>query len=83
MANRVVFDENGEIISVIDEDEKIEQMLAVETDPYWKSSVPKSERKHKKPARIAWSKAKIAILIIASLFILGCLYYIVMQLVNV
>lgn len=82
MANRVVFDENGEIISVIDEDERIEQMMAVEKDPYWKSAIPKTERKHKKPAKITWSAGKIAILAVAGLFIIGCLYYIVAQLVN-
>lgn len=82
MAKRAVFNDKGELIGSLDEAEKVEAIQAIENDPYWKSPIPKSERKHKRPARINWSGGRIAIVAVAILAILGCFYYIIMELMS-
>lgn len=82
MARRAMFNDKGEIIGEYDESERIEAIQEVENDPYWKSRVPHSERKHKRPARINWSGGKVAIVAVTGIVILGLLYYIVIQMME-
>lgn len=82
MTKRFIFDEDGNIKDVIEESAQVVDIREVYEDPYWKSKVPKSERKHKKPSKVEWTKGRIAIMIVAVLAILGSLYYIALQLVD-
>lgn len=80
MAKRAIFNKKGELIGEYDEDERIEAIQEIESDPYWNSEIPRSERKHKRPSRIDWSPARIAVVAVCGLAILGFLYYIVINL---
>lgn len=82
MGKHAIFDEKGEIIDSFEESEKVEAIQEVEKDPYWKSEIPRSERKHKRPARINWSGGRIAIVASAVIVILGLVYYIVIQMLD-
>ncbi len=79
---KAIYDEKGNVIDFVEEDEELEEMLAPENDPYWQSPIPKSERKHRRD-KLEESKAtkivKITLMVAAPLSIIGLVYYIVLQ----
>ncbi len=79
---KVIYDNDGNVIDIIEESDEIVSMLEPEKDPYWKSPIPKKERRHKRDT-VEESKAmkrfKIGLLTIGPLIILALLYYIVIQ----
>lgn len=82
MSVKAVFDENGNIVDFVEETDEVEQIMSIETDPYWQSPIPKAERKHKRDKieeTSAQKRFKIALLIIAPIVVIAGIYYIILQ----
>jgi len=79
---KVIYDNDGNVIDIIEESDEITNMLEPDKDPYWQSPIPKKERKHKRDTveeSSSVKRFKIGLLIVGPIIIIALMYYIVVQ----
>ena len=74
MALKAIFDENGEVIDFVEETDEMEKILDVENDPYWKSPIPKKERKHRKDKVQTTNRERITLITIVAVSVIAIMF---------